>query len=388
MKTLTAQAARDLRPGETLKCHVIRGLELRAREQTKSWHLYYRAPNGEQRRPKIGTFPALPIEAAREAAKAWLRRVAAGEDPSRNRQDLRAAPTVAELGAKFLAYRAPNSGHARAWKVRTWKGYEAIYRNQIVPLLGNLKVAEVTSTDVDRALKQIGRANPTHANRVRDWLSGFFRYCELETVAARPKHSNPVAHAETVYTERARRRHAESDEVPRIFAELAKVASTYPREVAALYVILYAGTRVTELVTARTSQRRGARLVLDEHKTDETGDPRTIQLPRQALEILDGLPVDTSGRIFGPSISRHSVFAVWEKVRAAAGCPDLQVRDFRRTFVSVGRSLGFGLDIMGGLMDHKSRDTTEGYAWLFSEAKESAAQAVADKIDELGKATK
>ena len=63
----------------------------------RSYFLYYRNKEGQQRRPTIGVHGPTRPEGAREIARRWLGDVAQGMDPSQSRSDNRAAPTVCDL---------------------------------------------------------------------------------------------------------------------------------------------------------------------------------------------------------------------------------------------------------------------------------------------------
>lgn len=380
MTRLTVQTARELQPGQTLKCHVVQGLELRARATIKTWHLYYRGKDSAQRRPKLGTFPALSIEAAREAARQLLERIARGDDPSAEWRGTRSAPTIEDLWADYWERHAVQrkSPRARAEDARN-------YTLHIQPHLGRLRVRETSRDDIDARLSAIRRAGkPIAANRVRALLSKMFELaCDPHGLAWRDHGTNPVAGSIRA-VERARRRKAEPDELARIGQALASLRDTYPYQVAAIRVMMLAGTRVTEILTARRSDMQGNGLIRTEHKTERTGEVRHIVLPRQAIAEIAALPVHANGYIFGPigqhKEPRHATRHVWEMARAIAGCPDLRQQDLRRTFASVAKSRGVSLDKIGELFSHASTQTTAGYAWLYNDAKNDAAQSVADAI--------
>ena len=88
---LTNTAIDALQPGQRLKDDRVPGLEVRANAGGKSFMLYYRTRTGIVRRPKIGNYPVLTLAAAREIARGLLAQVAAGGDPSRERQAQRDA---------------------------------------------------------------------------------------------------------------------------------------------------------------------------------------------------------------------------------------------------------------------------------------------------------
>lgn len=396
---ISAAAARDLQPGAVLRDHVVRGLHLRAREAIKSWHLTYRAKStGERRNPKLGEFPALSLEAARAAARALLERIARGDDPSAEWQERRQAPTVDDLCDKWLDEYAPHKKKQASIDQDTRN-----VRLYVRPLLGKKFVADVTTADINTALVAVyqrrGRdagakqdrhksrkTAPVAANRVRALLQGMFTLAQSDTYKWRAKGSNPVSEALS-YPEHKRRRHMHAHEFAGMLRALLQLRAAHRLEVDAILVMLYAGTRITELVTATARQLQGGVLVLDEHKTDRTGEPRLIILPRQAREIIEALPVYTSGRIFG-DIDRHKVWAVFDKARTAASVPDIQPRDMRRTFASVGLSRSnVSLAQIGELFSHQDPATTQGYAYLMPDAAQDAAQRVANDIEALISAT-
>lgn len=397
---LTTLAARHIKPGEVLRCEEVKGLQLIGKATGAKWFLRYWVA-GRERKPKLGDYPALQIEAAREVARAYLKRIALeAADPSAERHAMRASPTMDELFAAYVRDRA--GGRASTAE------YERHWRNHISPRVGGVKAAAFGHADADallravaeprtrtvklaraigeRASRRVQIGGPVAANRVRAILSGVLKYAEASTVAARPKGSNFIM-AETPHNrERARRRHITSAEFARIDAALTAAAVASPRHVAAIRATLYCATRVSELLGARRSQLSGSILRLHEHKTmAHSADDRIIRLPRQVLELLAAIPDDGSGLLFGAGLDRWRIWDVWCGVREAAGCPDIQPRDLRRTFASVGKTLGLGLDGIAELLGHAGGDTrvTAGYAYLFDDAATSKVQEIADHMDAM-----
>lgn len=384
---LSAQTARDLREGDVLRDHVVSGLELWAKKSGKFWFLYYRNAAGERRRPKLGEYPAIPLDKARELAKGWLQEVAKGNDPGADRAAYRAAPRVSDLIAEYLKLSETRD------KPRTYEEKARRARVHINPHeLASKKVVDVTLADVNAFLahaaekrliaregkKPLTLGGRTCARHLRDFLSGCFDLAEHSDYKWRERGTNPVIDS-LVFRPRKRRRHMQGDEWARIAEQLDIAQPEYPKRVAAIRVALLAGTRITELITAKRSQLHGNQLVLAEHKTERTGDDRVIYLPQQALDIIATLTDDGSGLIFGP-MTRYDIRTVWERVRERAGCPDLRAQDLRRTFASAAKSAGKGLDVIGELFGHKDPGTTRSYAWLFDEAATKAAQETANEI--------
>lgn len=372
---LSAQAARDLKPGAVLKDDKIKGLELHANEAGKVWKLYYRFAR-EQRRPVIASYPAHSIENARELAQDWHQQLARGIDPQANRTAYATAPRVSDLCHEYVERWA-----SKRDKPRTLEEKKRIIKLHVLPQLGHLRVVDAKLSDIDARLESVASKSGTGAARgVRAALSSMFRFAEHDDLKWRERYTNPVRDAKR-YRPGKRRRHMEGHEAPAVARELDRLAAQYPERVAALWIILFAGTRVTELITAKRAQMRGNTIVLTEHKTQRTGDDRTIVLPAQALAYIAKLKDDGSGFIFGRDVTRYHIFTVWDLARKAAGCPDLRVQDFRRTFASAAKSAGRSIETVGELFGHKERQTTDGYMWLFEEAATEAAQDTANELE-------
>src|SRR5437660_8453898 len=129
----------------------------------KSYVLHYRVGTGRGaplRKLTIGRHgsPWAP-EQARAEAKRLLGLVAQGKDPAGAKAEAKAAPTVAELAARFLAE------HAEAKrKASTAREYRRLLEHVVLPALGGKRVADITRQDVAR-MHHERRATPTEANR-------------------------------------------------------------------------------------------------------------------------------------------------------------------------------------------------------------------------------
>ena len=69
---------------------------------TKKFVAKFRTKGGRQRWLKIGTFGAITVEQARQRAKIELAKVAAGEDPAHDRDQVRASITVAQMCDRYI----------------------------------------------------------------------------------------------------------------------------------------------------------------------------------------------------------------------------------------------------------------------------------------------
>jgi Arm DNA-binding domain/Phage integrase, N-terminal SAM-like domain len=124
--------------------------------------------SGRERRYTIGNPPEWSVAVAREEAKRLKREVDSGGDPLNELEEIRSAPTVADLCGKFEAE------HVDKLRAQTQADYRRAIRNDIVPALGKLKVAAVDFEDVERLHRKITQRAPTQANRTLAVLSKMF----------------------------------------------------------------------------------------------------------------------------------------------------------------------------------------------------------------------
>lgn len=385
-QALTPANARTAQPGTTLVCAKVNGLTLVIRQKVKSWTLYYRTKDGRERRPKFGTFPELSVDRARATARELLQEVAKGNDPSRDWKTGRTSPTVSKLCDLYIKHWLPRK--VEAARIEDTRKIETMIR----PVLGRLRVDEVTIDDVEKFLENVYRrkyqraagksyskaeVTPVVANHTRAILSKMFNLARQRWDMIPADKPNPVEGAKR-YSRRKRKRFAKPHELQAIHAAMETRRAAYPLHWACVMVIFFTGARVNEIKGAKHSQRDGDTIRLSEHKTvEKTEDDRVIVLPAPALAVLDSIPPDPSGYIFGTKALKK----FWDGVRKEAGCPDLQMLDARRTFASMAQSMGYSKDDMGDVFNHADPSTTDHYAWLFDDVKVEIANKTAAAIE-------
>lgn len=366
--TLSQETANAATAGAILRDASVPGLHLRAFPQSKGFYLSYRF-RGQQRKPKLGDYPTLSITAARRIAKEMLERVAKGEDPSAERKAERAAPTMADLIDRYEEHHAPTK--------KTGGEDRRMAKKYVRPKLGKLKVADIRVTDV-MDLHASLKKTPAQANRVLALLSKMFSLAILWEM--RPLNSNPCTPV-VAYPSRKRRRYATAEEAAAIVERLRHYEAEYPAQAAFIWLLIYTGARPSELAKARPGDLRGTRLVLSEHKTDGHGEERIIQLPPQAVALLEKLRRKTNRTLLGIASCRH----LWRKIREDAKIDDLRMYDLRHTFASLGLSSGLTLERVGELLGHRSTQTTSRYAHLIDDQAKQDASDIANAFDTLAK---
>ena len=374
---LTNDNTRKLRPGDTLNCTQVPGLQLRAFPNRMSYYLYYRTRGGKQRRPKLCDHGTMSLADVRKLAKTWLAEVAGGGDPSQRFEAERTAPRLSDLIAQFRRDRLPRL------KPNTQHDYAYVFDRRLLPACGEVPVAEFNYQLAQKLHAQIpGKA---HANKVLRVLSLLLTFAE--TLGWREVRSNPCSTVR-MHREVKRKRYASREELAGILAEVHRYLADGElwEQWSAVFILLsiHTGARPNELGTAPPSALQRIdlpevryRIVLTEHKTDRTLEERKLYVPNWLADAILALPArpgqDTLLGLRTPRL-------LWERIRAKVGCVDLRYYDLRHTFASIGLSSGLHLDQIGELLGHKQKQTTSRYVHLEEDTGQGWASRVWDRM--------
>lgn len=360
MTTLTDKAIRDAQPGDVLRDSTVVGLSVRANVKNKSFFVYYRTKAGVERRPKIGDCTMMSLPQARKVAREMLAAVMLGGDPAAPLVDARSEPSVGDLWEEF------HKRHASKKKARSAEEDARNYHKHIAPQFAKMKLSAVNYSHISDFMERMS-ATPYAANRCLALMSTMFNF---GVAPLRWLGENPTKGVRR-YKEEKRQRYMQGGETGRIVEILNRESVRHPQTVAFIYLLILTGARKSEIAGARWDWVDGNVLNLPDSKTGA----KTVYLPPQALDVLDRLP-RTSGTITGIQNPQ----ALWERVRAEAGCPDLRLHDLRHSFASAALAAGLSLAQIGELLGHKNEQTTKRYVHLVKEVGIASATAAADQI--------
>lgn len=158
----------------------------------------------EQRREVLGTFPATPLEKAREKAMDILRLIEEGVDPTQQRR--RSITSVDEAVADFIrCYAKPRN--------KSWREAERILNRELVTVLGERDIRSITKADILGIVDAASERGALYqANRIHAHTRKFLNFCAQRGVID----ANPILGISAPTRERARDRVLSDDEAARI----------------------------------------------------------------------------------------------------------------------------------------------------------------------------
>lgn len=346
--------------------------------------------SGRDRWLSIGPHGTITPDQARNIAQGWASKVATGGDPASDRDAKRIAPTVSELLDRYL------SDHVdRKNKASTAKNVRNQVSRYIRPMLGNLKVADVTRADISKFHSNLA-STPYAANRVLALLSKAFGLSEVWGM--RPDHTNPCTRVER-FDEKPRERFLSEQEFATLGEVLAQAkagplhvhdrsrpVAINPQAITAIRLLIFTGARVSEILGLRWEWiNYDAQLAeLPDSKTGK----KQLYFPPAALTVLRDLDCPSNGMGFvirggagdNPELPLVNIKDPWAYIRNAAGLEGVRLHDLRHSFASTAVAGGMSLPMIGALLGHADVKTTARYAHLSDDPLREAAAKIGGRI--------
>lgn len=335
------------------------GLQLRVTSSgAKTFSLFRRVKNGSPERVTLGRYPDMTIEQARTEATRLNGLLVQGINPNTDARALKTETTLQDLFDHFLQHRRNKRGAFLSEKTKRSYRYDfGLYLSK----WSKRKLSQFKDTDFGKLHTEIGKKHPTTANRVIAMASSLFSYANEEKLF---KGENP-AYGIKKYPETKRDRFLQADELPAFFSALTEEENDTLRDY--FLISLLTGARrsnVQEMQWSLINFDRAEWRI----PTTKNGEPQTVTLTAEALEILLSRKTDNAGPwVFpGTGATGHIVEPkkAWKRVLERAGIDDLRIHDLRRTLGSWQAKTGASLAIVGKSLNHKSPSTTAIYARL------------------------
>lgn len=311
----------------------------------KSFYLLKKI-NGRTERIRLGGFPEISVDAARQAAKVKKGDIAKGINPAEQRRSVAAEMTLDELFKRYL------EGHAKA-KKRSWEQDQKQY-DRYLSGWKNRRLSAIRWDDVNTLHASLGKDHPYAANRLLALLSKLFNY------AARLgyKGANPARGVER-FPEESRERFIQPDEMARFF----KALDSEPEKIMADFfrVLLFTGARRSNVQSMQWSEVNfGRRTWTIPGEKFKNGKACTVHITDQAMEALqrrwaeriEGNPhvfpsYGAEGHIVEPKMA-------WARILDSAKIDDLRIHDLRRTLGAFQAAANVSSTIIGKSLGHKA----------------------------------
>jgi integrase len=337
---------RELAPNSLIWDTRVPGFGARRRTGTAvSYFVLYRV-EGRLRRLTIGKHgaPWTPDQ-ARDRARAALTEVANGRDPAADKQAHRQSMTVNDLCTAYLAEAEAGTLLTRRRvpkKAETLRGDRSRIAVHIRPLLGAMKVAAVTSIDIERFMNAVAvdkaagssatvrkQGGRTAASRTVGLLGAIFAYAKRRHLRT----DNPV-HGVVRPADGRRERRLSDQEYVRL-GDALRDQPTWPAAVAAVRFLALSGWRKGEVSALEWRDIDFARrtVVLPDSKTGRSIRP----LSNVAADVLRGMP-RIGDRVFPATRAPGQVAglrSLWTHlVGLSALAPDVTPHVLRHSFAS------------------------------------------------------
>lgn len=363
---------------------------------TKSYIVSYRdgrGRNAPQHRITIGKHgsPWTP-EMARKEALRLLGEVAAGDNPAETRLAEARAMTLSALCDLYLAegtrHKKPSTIQADTGRIT----------NHIKPVLGHLRIDQITRADVERMVRDVSdgktaASETKHTGRGRIARGGSGTAAQAMAVLGAImtfaverglRADNPV-HGVKKPPSRKMERFLTEAETTRLGAaldeEIGRSGDPYPA--AAIRLLLLTGCRRSEILGLRWEWIDFGRFMI--FLPDSKTGRKPVYLNAPALAVLAGIPRQEGNPyvICGHHLGGAFVGLdkVWRRVCLAADLPGLRIHDLRHNYASVGAAGGSPLQVLGKLLGHHNVTTTERYAHLAADPMRRAAEAIGQRIE-------
>lgn len=300
---LSDTAIRQAKPGQ--KDYTVsdgNGLALLVHRNGSKYWIFRYSHQGRKRKMSLGVYPSVSLKRARDKRDECRVQLAEGLDPAKLFSDTEVTiKRFREVANEWDAFRTPRLTQGRKGSAAQARRY---LDKDILPLLGDMPIAEVRRTDVlkvVRAVEERGALNV--AEKVRTWLHQIFRYAMVHEYVE----LNPATDLDIVAAEQPPVKHnpwLKLDELGDFVRALRGYQGSLLVRLA-VELMLLTGVRTAEIRHARHDQfdlernlwsiPAGAVKQLRKRVKAEGSDvpDYLVPLSSQAVEVVKGIQVFT-----------------------------------------------------------------------------------------------
>lgn len=285
-KALTTRSVEQMKPDAKTRREIPDGLltglylvvQPQATTGAKSWAVRYRH-GGRPRKLTLGSYPALELAEAREAARDALQAVAKGRDPASQkaaaRQEAKEGRDLFEnVAAHFLARHADGK--------RSRPEMERMLNHDILPKWRGRRIQDITRRDVVALLDGLqDRGIGTMTNRVFALIRKLFNWALSRDIVA----ASPCANLRAPVEEKSRDRTLTDDELRWMWAATGEIGYPFGPLVRLLAVT---GQRRNEVAGMRRPEIKDGLWSIPVERV-KNKRPHDVPLSDFALDIMESL---------------------------------------------------------------------------------------------------
>ena len=333
-------------------------LKLHGNGRTGRWSVLVRV-NGRKSRVGLGDWPGLTeTKAKRLAAAARADGLRGVDRAAEKRAAVAAAAAAGTMNEQAAEYLATLTGKSADYQASSRWALTSIIAEMGA---GNLSPAQVTEAMVHKALDSEPRpaSRRTKHNTLRRMMTRLWKRRVIS--------ENPFDRIDPAPTVKSRSRFLTAPEVQAVWGGLSHLAQPH-QDLFRLLICLPLRRREASLIedTWVDLGEMVLRVPAEVTKSDRDFE---IPLNHQAAAIFErnmrpGLLFP--GHLSGNPIKNFSRAS--DKLRGAAGLPDIRLHDFRRTIVSALADAGTGFEVADALLNHAASASKGGITGVYQRA--------------------
>ncbi|GAB6059438.1 tyrosine-type recombinase/integrase [Desulfonatronum parangueonense] len=324
---------------------------------TSTFYLRYRDNSGNLKQIKIGTPQTIGVEDARNIAKTMKSQSVIGFDPHQAQTKLKAIPTFRDfVKNNYIPY-------IKTYK-RSWEYDQTAIEQRMMKLWGQKKLTDISKHDlVDLQNKlSAGGLKPGSVNRNMAIVKYIFSLAERWEIIDK----SPARHIPKLAENNQKERFLTVEEMQRLLTALKECSSDVVPDIVELLMVT--GARKSEVVELEWKELNleKATWTLPASR-NKAKRPKTIPLSDRAVEVLTRRQSNGSKYVFpNPKTGQplQYFFSTWNRIRKAAGIPDVRLHDLRHSYASFLVNSGRSLYEVQKLLGHSQISTTQRYAHL------------------------
>lgn len=340
---------------------------------SKTFYYCYKIA-GRKKMIKIGQFPYIEINEAREKAFEYHKAIQHGESPT----TIKPAQPATMLKSFFFNEYMPK--YATQYKKPQTCDANIQMFNKHFSGIGDRDIKSFSKFEIDTLHKEIGMSRGQYAaNRCLCLIRHIFNVAIDWGVID----TNPASKIRA-YPEKSRDRFLQPDEMAKFMKALDSAKDKQLKNF--ILLLLYTGQRKMNICSLKWSyiDFHNNTLYLPETKN---GEPQRIPLTNQAVELLKNIESERIGGndyIFPSRFNKgnhiKSPKGFWNNILKTAGIENLRMHDLRRTMGSYQAITGSSMNIIAKSLGHKSVQSTSVYARLDLNSVRNSMQKATDEI--------